>query len=220
MPLKNGRYKGPHLATRHAILEILKKNGGRSSTEIANELGVTSMAARQQLKELEHSRDVIAKNESRGVGRPTKVWKLTSLSDRHFPDRHRDLMLDLIKCIKGVMGERGMDELLEQRGREQVSLYLKQVKSEASLNHRIKALANIRSQEGYMAETSKEADGSWILIENHCPICSAAKACVGLCSTEMDVFKQTLGENVTVERVEHMLTGDRRCVYRIREVDS
>jgi predicted ArsR family transcriptional regulator len=220
MSLKNGRYKGPHLATRRAILEILKKNGGQSSAKIANELGVSSMAARQHLKELEHSSDVVATNESRGVGRPTKVWKLTSLSERHFPDRHRDLMLDLIKCIKTVIGAKGMDELLEQRGKEQVSLYSKRVKSEASLKHRIGALANIRSQEGYMAETSKEQDGSWILIENHCPICSAAKACVGLCSTEMEVFKKTLGKKVAIERVEHMLTGDRRCVYRIREVDS
>ncbi len=191
---------------------------GQSSAEIAKELGVSSMAARQHLQELEHSGDVVSTNEPRGVGRPTKVWKLTSLSERHFPDHHRDLMLDLIKCIDDVMGPKGMDRLLEQRGKEQVSLYSKQVRSGASLKHRIEALANIRSKEGYMAETYKKSDGSWMLIENHCPICSAAKACVGLCSAEMDVFKQTLGKKVSVERVEHMLAGDRRCAYRIREV--
>ncbi len=220
MPLKDGRYKGPHLATRRAILEILKASDGQSSIEMANELGISSMAIRQHLQELEQSGDVVSTNDSRGVGRPTKVWKLTNLSERHFPDRHRDLMLDLIKSIKDVMGAKGMDRLLAQRSKEQVQLYVKQVPSGASLKRRVEALANIRSKEGYMAETLKESKDSWILIENHCPICSAAKACVGLCSAEMDVFKQTLGQGVSIKRVEHMIAGDRRCAYQIREIDS
>ncbi len=220
MPLKDGSYKGPHWATRRAILELLKTRGSQSSSEMAKELGVSSMAVRQHLQELEQAGDVLARDESRGVGRPTKIWALTNLAERHFPDRHRDLMLDLLHNVKEVMGQEGMDQLLDQRAKEQVSVYSRRVKTNTGLKSRVQALADIRSEEGYMAEAQQESDNSMLLIENHCPICSAAESCVGLCSVELDVFKRTLGKKVSVERVEHMISGDRRCAYRIKRAAS
>ncbi len=220
MPLKDGSYKGPHWATRRAILELLKRRGSQSSAEMADELGVSSMAVRQHLQELEQAGDVVSNDESRGVGRPTKIWGLTNQAERHFPDRHRDLMLDLINSVKEVMGQAGMDKLLSQRAKEQISVYSKRVQSRSKLKQKVDELADIRSEEGYMAETQLESENSVLLIENHCPICSAAESCVGLCSVELDVFKKTLGKSVSVERVEHMISGDRRCAYRIKKVVS
>lgn len=39
----------------------------------------------------------------------------------------------------------------------------------------------------------------------------------GFCTTEQDLFRTVLGEDVTVERVEHIVAGDRRCAYRIKQ---
>ncbi|HLM57183.1 MAG TPA: hypothetical protein VK422_13805 [Pyrinomonadaceae bacterium] len=50
---------------------------------------------------------------------------------------------------------------------------------------------------------------------SHCPICAAASACRGFCSTELDLFRSVLGDGVSVERVEHIVSGDRRCAYRV-----
>ena len=69
-----------------------------------------------------------------------------------------------------------------------------------------------------LAEMEKQADGSFLLVENHCPICAAATECQGFCKSELDVFRRTLGPGRTVERVEHALAGARRCVYRITPV--
>jgi predicted ArsR family transcriptional regulator len=66
-----------------------------------------------------------------------------------------------------------------------------------------------------MAEASEE-DGVFTLVENHCPICAAASACKGLCDRELSVFERVLGPDCTVERVEHLLSGARRCAYQIR----
>lgn len=61
-----------------------------------------------------------------------------------------------------------------------------------------------------------ETDGdALLLIENHCPICAAATLCQGLCTTELELFRDVLGPDVQVERTEYLLDGDRRCVYRI-----
>lgn len=59
----------------------------------------------------------------------------------------------------------------------------------------------------------KEPEGSWLIIENHCPICSAARMCQGFCRAELELFQTVL--NASVERVEYLLTDSRRCVYRV-----
>jgi predicted ArsR family transcriptional regulator len=66
-----------------------------------------------------------------------------------------------------------------------------------------------------MAEVHPMADGSFLLLENHYPICAAATACTGLCVKELEMFQTVLGQNAIIERTEHIIAGDRRCVYRI-----
>jgi predicted ArsR family transcriptional regulator len=79
-------------------------------------------------------------------------------------------------------------------------------------------LASIRTEEGYMAEVKPLPLGAFLLTENHCPICAAATVCKGFCTTELDLFQSVLGSDVTVERAEHIISGDRRCAYRIAPV--
>ena len=55
-----------------------------------------------------------------------------------------------------------------------------------------------------MAESRAEGDG-YVLIENHCPICVAATACQGFCRSELDTFREVLGPDVSVERIEHIV---------------
>ena len=82
------------------------------------------------------------------------------------------------------------------------------------MGERVARLAEARTREGYMAESRAEGEG-YVLVENHCPICVAATACQGFCRTELDTFRQVLGPDASVERTEHIIAGDRRCVYRI-----
>ena len=90
----------------------------------------------------------------------------------------------------------------------------------ASLQNRLKMLISLRNEEGYMAEVHRQSDGSFFMIENHCPICAAANVCSMLCDSELDIFRAILGEGVVIERTEHMLAGARRCVYRIRPAEE
>lgn len=54
------------------------------------------------------------------------------------------------------------------------------------------------------------------LVDNHCPVCVAAMACQGFCRVELETFRAVLGRDVSVERGEHIVRGDRRCVYVIK----
>ena len=74
-----------------------------------------------------------------------------------------------------------------------------------------------------MAAVEQASDGGLLLVENHCPICDAARACSGLCTAELACFREALGDDVRVERTSHILAGARRCAYRIsahRDSDS
>lgn len=66
-----------------------------------------------------------------------------------------------------------------------------------------------------MAEVQPQADGSFVLLERHCPICVAATACTGLCRNELEVFQEVLGPEVRIERTEHIVAGASRCAYRV-----
>ena len=61
----------------------------------------------------------------------------------------------------------------------------------------------------------EDSDGALVLIEHHCPICVAASACQNLCRSELQLFRAVLGDDVEVERTQHLLAGDRRCAYRV-----
>lgn len=194
----------------------LKTRGAASAAELAERLDVTPMAIRQHLAALEGEGLVSHREERRPVGRPARVWSLTPSAAERFPDTHAELTLELITAVREVFGEGGLEQLIHARAEKQRASYQKSLPGAGSpLEERVAALAALRQNEGYMANWSAEPDGSFLLVENHCPICAAAELCQGFCRDELELFRTTLGNEVTVEREEHMLAGARRCAYRL-----
>lgn len=201
--------------TRDRIISLLKREGPQDVGVLAARLGVSAMAVRQHLYELSDQGIVTASEQRGAIGRPTKIWALGEAANELFPDGHSDFTYDLIVSIKETFGEEGMASLLRNRSEKQIVSYTKQM-GDGPLETRLRRLARVRSAEGYMAEVSKSEDGTLLMVENHCPVCQAAKACSGLCAEELYVFQACLGEGVKVERIDHILAGARRCAYRIR----
>jgi predicted ArsR family transcriptional regulator len=201
--------------TRRALLDLLKRSGALDTKTLAEELGLTRMAVRLHLYELRDQKLIDEIDEPRPVGRPAKLWRLTPAADKFFPDGHADLVVSLIQVMSKTAGPKGMERLLSTRAEQQANEYLSAMPKKASLKRRVKALAELRTVEGYMAEAIAQRDGTWLLVENHCPICSAAATCQGLCAMELEVFQRVLGPRTSVERTEHIQDGARRCAYRI-----
>jgi len=93
--------------------------------------------------------------------------------------------------------------------------YHEEIDDIENLELKIEKLVEIRTREGYMAEYSKNEQG-YLLVENHCPICAAATLCQGFCSSELNTFRAVLGKEVIINRVSHIISGDRRCAYQIK----
>ncbi|WP_072441818.1 MULTISPECIES: metalloregulator ArsR/SmtB family transcription factor [unclassified Pseudomonas] len=203
-------------ATAERILFLLKTRGPLKTADLAPLLKVSQEAARQQLQKLVDSELIVGQlMPAQGAGRPSQKWVLTELAQARFPDTHANLTLQLIDSIRAVYGADGVERIVSDMERANSAEYLSVCAPLPTLEQRVRALAQIREVAGYMA--SVEADGdAWLLIESHCPICVAAQQCQGFCRSELQVFQAAIGELGQVQRVEHLITGDRRCVYRIR----
>lgn len=210
-------------STRLALLDILKREGPQEAKVLAARLGITPMAVGLQLSALETEK--LAAPEPAPAspgrrGRPVQRWTLTDAANRVFPDAHALLTVGLLDSLRETFGEPGIRKLLDARTRHQSAEYAREVPGDAPLKEKVKALARLRDREGYMTEVRAAPGGGWLLIENHCPICTAAKACRGFCESEWKVFDGLMGPDAEVSREEHLLSGGRRCVYTIRPASA
>ena len=201
-------------ATPDRLLYQLKSRGPQPAATLAGAVAITPMGAHKQLQALQAQGLVSSHDEADGPGRPKRVWTLTAAGHARFPDRHADLAVQLIRQAGAVLGPEAVERLIAAREQEQQAGYAAAMAGLSSVAARVRRLAELRSREGYMARAEKQGK-DWLLVEDHCPICAAAATCQGLCRSELQVFAHCLGEGVQVERVEHVLSGGRRCAYRI-----
>ena len=202
------------------LLYTLKSRGPLATGALARALGITVVGIRQQLAKL-HAEGFIAFDDQAGkVGRPKRFWRLTANGHGRFPDTHGELTVSLISAIRSVFGEAGLDRLIEARQESALVAYRKALEPCSDLQDRVRIVARLRAEEGYMAQFEAEPDGSFLLIENHCPICAAAKTCQGFCRSELELFRAALGAGTSVTRREHLLSDGRRCVYRVTSRDG
>ena len=215
----------PLSTAKQRVLEHLKRSDGATASEVAEALAITEAAVRQHIDVLVEAglveRRALPRTRA-GRGRSPLEWVVTAAGDSQFADRHGQLTVELLGAIREANGTEGLDRVLDSRAEQQLEAYRAVVPPAGSepLEDRVRALAAQRTTEGYMADVQRSDDGDIVLVEHHCPICTAATACPGFCRSELELFRDTLGPEVTVERTAHILAGDVRCAYLIRPVDA
>jgi predicted ArsR family transcriptional regulator len=204
--------------TKRAIVDRLKRVGAATVPELADALDLTTAGVRQHVDALAEHGLVEAQSrprEPQGRGRPATEWRLTDLAADLFPDRHDDLTVGLLDALRASLGEEGLQRIIDARTEQMLAEYRRVVPADGSIVKRVNALARQRTAEGYLAEVVRDDDGAVVLLEHHCPICTAAQACQGLCRSELELFRAALGDDVEVTRTQHLLSGDVRCAYRV-----
>lgn len=196
------------------ILMFLKMRGEATSQIIAADLGITKEGARKHLLNLASQNLIESSIRNEKVGRPTTYYSLTPHGTSQFPDTHADLTVQILQSVKNVLGENALNLLINDREQKVYQKYKQSVANSESIDDKLEILAKKRSEEGYMAEWKKDTD-AYYFIENHCPICAAATECQGFCKSEINNFKQIIGSDYSIERIEYIITGGQRCTYRI-----
>lgn len=205
------------MKTIDRILHTIKREGAVTAKQLAEDMSITTMGARQHLQSLEEDGVLSFYDVKVKVGRPTRHWSLTKKGHARFADRHGELTIQVIDAVEHVFGKEGVEKVTAEREAQTLALYQDTLNKFSTLEEKLQALVKMREQEGYMAELEQTEQG-YLLIENHCPICKAATRCPNLCTSELNIFQRLLGEDYHIQRQEHIIQGQRRCTYLIRAI--
>ncbi|MZI92269.1 HTH domain-containing protein [Vibrio sp. CAIM 722] len=205
------------MKTVDRILHTIKREGAVTAKQLATDLNITTMGARQHLQSLEEEGILAFHDVKVKVGRPTRHWSLTQQGHDRFTDRHGELTIQVIEAVEHLFGSEGLAKVAAEREAKTLSQYQDALADCQTLEEKVATLVSLRESEGYMAEFESTEYG-YVLYENHCPICKAAKRCPSLCTSELTIFQKLLGADYHVERTEHIIEGQRRCSYLIAPI--
>jgi len=144
-------------------------------------------------------------------GRPRRWYCLAPAAERLWPKRYGQLANQLLGFIDETAPEL-VDEAFVRRGAQRV------VRAAARLDgrdfdDRVRELAVILDEDGYLADYRRNEDG-WVITEHNCAILDVALRYSGACSSELAFLREVL-PGARVERVAHMIAGAHMCAYQI-----
>ena len=210
------------------LLYYLKVMQQAELVELANVMKISRMAVHKHLTVLQ-KRGLVESAETRGhVGRPRMVYQLTSQSKTVFPKSYSAIATHALDFIERNMGKEAVEKVLRERQSELFDQYYKRLK-DLDFDKRVKELAKIRDEEGYMAESKKmtsrssissggqggERGGKHVLLEYNCPIIHIAEKHWEACSVETELFEKVL--DAKIETTHRAAKGDLICKFLIKE---
>ena len=198
---------------RMALLASLKSFGEATSDHLADDLGITVGAVRQQLGPLSEEGLVAHRDQRTGPGRPRRWYCLTPAAEALFPKRYGQLTNQLL----GIIEETAPDLVGEAFARRGLQ---RQARAEARLagldfDDKVRELSRILDEDGYLAHCEQQPDGTWRISEGNCAILDVARQHREACGSELSFIRAVLPE-AEIERVTHILSGAHSCSYEIR----
>lgn len=198
--------------TRRAMLDVLKREGSADADRLAEQTGITTSGARQHLVALEADGLVVHEVLRDGPGRPRHRYLLSSAGDALYPRVYSALTNELLGYIEDE-DPALVERIFARRGQRRLDDAL--VRTEGlSIADKVRTIASILDEDGYLADFSEDADGSFLITEHNCAVLSVAQRYGHACSSELDFLQRTLPE-AEVTRIAHRLNGAHVCAYRV-----
>lgn len=200
--------------TRRKIVLMLKQHGGLTAAELAELLSITSMGVRRHLTALEQEHLVRHELVQRGKGRPSYVYSLSVEAENLFPKNYAALTNELLGYLAARQSESAVIELFDQRALRRTRQAQARLAGR-SLRERVAGLAEILTDEGYLAEWEQVDEGTFRLREHNCAVREVAAEHRAACRSEL-TFLQAVLTDAEVTRQQHIISGDHACAYTIR----
>ena len=200
-------------ATRRRIMTLVKEKGALTADELAEHLGISSVAVRRHLTRLESDGLLMYEEIQRGMGRPSFVYKLGEASASYFPRRYEELATAVLETIRGLYGVEAIDAIFRMRTEHVLNTYRQRVNG-STLDKRLEQLTQLRDADGYMSTWELRDDGTFILREANCPIIHVAEGCESACSYDHALLVDLLDAEVI--RKGHIVRGDGACMYEVK----
>jgi DeoR family suf operon transcriptional repressor len=204
-------------AGRRSVLYAVRRRGEATAEQIAEQLGMTVSGARQHLSALTRDGFVDASElpapEPRR-GRRTLVYSVTPAADSLFPKAYGELTNELLGYVADA-DPAMLEDLFAKRREQRIKAARARLDPKRSLGAKVAELSRILDEDGYLATHEKVSAGLYLIVEQNCAIWAVAQKYGQACTSEIDFIRAVLPE-ATVERVQHMVAGARRCAYEVR----
>lgn len=196
------------------LVQVLKHAGEATAEELADQLGVTVSAVRQQLDGLAADGLVAWRPQARGRGRPTHLYRLTRAAEPLFPKAYGGLTNELLGYVADA-DPRLVDGIFDRRRQRRLEgAQARLANAGDTLAARVAELARILDEDGYLASFEGGPDGSFRIVEHNCAVLDVAERYGQACTSEIAFLRQALPD-ARVERVSHMIAGAHACAYEI-----
>jgi predicted ArsR family transcriptional regulator len=195
----------------------LKQRGPATIAQLADELGLTGEAVRQQLLQLQRDGWVearIERSEERSrTGRPATIYRVSEAGDHLFPKHYDTLTIAMIDAVAEEIGTDALTRVLARLTDDRVASVSVGLVG-LTLEQKVTALKSWYLQDDPFMEID-DAGGVYRLKERNCPFLNTALRRPMLCSVSVNALTRILGYRVV--RDETFQDGNGRCVFRVME---
>lgn len=199
---------------RSTILSLLKTAGSLTITQMAETIGVSYEAVRNQIVQLKKEgwiAQYLERDPSGAAGRPTSSYQLTQAGENRFPKHYDTLAVDLVDAVATRLGMKEARDVLAEVAETRVQRWEPLLRGK-TLDERLALLTTIYGDDDiYMSVETH--DGETHLVERNCPYLNVALQRPLLCSVTVSVLTRLLG--VRVVREKRFQSGDGCCAFRI-----
>jgi len=198
--------------SRRLMLDVLKRDGAADTERLANLAGITVSGARQHLTALERDGLITHRVTRRGAGRPRHTYALSPAGDALFPRHYGALTNELLAYVEDEDPEL-VERIFARRGQRRLDGARERTAGHA-FRERVAIIATILDEDGYLADFTEEADGTFVITEHNCAVLSVAMRYSHACSSELDFLQRALPD-AEVTRIAHRIKGAHVCAYSV-----
>ena len=198
--------------TKRALLNALKKGGDLTADDLASSLEMTVSGVRQQLTGLQRDGLVTFEELRSGPGRPRYVYRLTPAADALYPRAYAEITNELLEYVEDADPEL-LETIFAKRRQRRIERARARLEGKRFAD-RVEELARILDEDGYLADSSRLDDDTWLVTEHNCAIFGVAMRYGQACSSEIEFIRAAMAD-AKIERVSHMVAGEHHCSYRI-----
>lgn len=200
--------------TRRRVLLQLKRHGPMTLAAISKAFELSPETLRSHLRDMEAQGIVERAGVRRhGRGRPEVIYQLSQEAERLFPQREGEVLGELAAFLV----QSGRQDLIKtffdrQMARRRAEALRRVDGLEGRA--RVEEIADILTEEGFMAEVGSSTDGEPELRLCHCPIRELVEVSSIPCQAEIGLVRELLGDELS--RNEYIPDGQAACSYTAR----
>lgn len=196
--------------SQRTLLALLKRRGPTTIVDLETVSGLSRETLREHLRSLGREGLVERAGLLRaGRGRPALVYRLTERGERLFPQRQGELLGELATFLLADGGD-ALDRFFSARAATRRPRLLARVEGLTGAE-RVREVAAILDEEGYVAEVEPGPDGGPRLRLCHCPLRELVAVSHAACRAEISLVEDLLG--AAARREAFIPDGAPSCTY-------